>query len=180
MKIASKKMYPWQISFLVTLGIIVLLLASLLVYTRVTDDRSPFGLAGLTYAIAGLLFMGLAAIAYTLSRCSRKRTVGSLNASLHWHISFGIIALCLVFLHSFGNFEPVSGTYALLGLITLVISGVVGRALDRFVPRLITREVNIALTEQGDDRIDAVTQALQILLHIIKNRYIALNRSRKY
>jgi hypothetical protein len=105
--------------------------------------------------------MGLATLAYTLSRRSRKRTVGALNASLHWHISFGIIALFLIFLHSFGNFEPVSGTYALGGLVALVISGFIGRTLDRFVPGLIAREVNIALTEQGDDRIESITRALQ-------------------
>src|SRR5579884_4141167 len=103
MKTTSKKAYPWLISLLATLGIIVLALASLLVYTRVSDDRSPSGIAGLAYAIAGLLFMGLATLAYTLSRRSRKRTVGALNASLHWHISFGIIALFLIFLHSFGT-----------------------------------------------------------------------------
>jgi hypothetical protein len=161
MRINSKKTYPWLISLLATLGAIILLLASLLIYTRVSNDRSPFGLAGLVYAIAGLLFMGLATLAYTLSRRSRKRTVGTLNASLHWHISFGIIALFLIFLHSFGNFELVSGTYALGGLVILVISGLIGRILDRFVPGLIAREVNTALTEKGDDRIESITQTLQ-------------------
>jgi hypothetical protein len=161
MKTTSKKMYPWLISLLATLGVIILALASLLVYTRVSDDRSPFGIAGLAYGIAGLLFMGLATLAYALFRRSCKRIVGALNASLHWHISFGIIALFLIFLHSFGNFELVSGTYALCSLVILVISGAIGRMLDRFVPGLIAREVNIALTEQGDDRIESVTRALQ-------------------
>jgi len=87
--------------------------------------------------------------------------VGALNTALNWHISFGIIALFMLFLHSFGNFELVSGTYALFGLVALVISGVIGRILDRFVPRLIAREVNIALTEQGDDRIESLTRTLQ-------------------
>jgi hypothetical protein len=159
--ITSKKMYPWLVSLLATLGIILLTLATLLVYTRISDDRSPFGIAGLAYAIAGLILMGLATISYTLTRRSHKRGVGALNASLHWHISFGIIALFLIVLHSFGNFEPVSGTYALLGLIALVISGIIGRTLDRFLPILIAREVNIALTEQGNDRIESVTRALQ-------------------
>ena len=161
MKTTSKKTYPWLISLLVTLGIIVLALVSLLVYIRVSDDRSPFGLAGLTYGIAALLFMGLATLAYTLFRHSRKRVVSALNASLHWHISFGIIALFLVFLHSFGNFEPISGTYALYAIVALVISGMAGRMLDHFLPRLIAREVKIALTEQGDDRIEALTRKLQ-------------------
>ena len=161
MKTTSTQRYPWLISLLVTLGIIILLLASLLAYTRVSNDRSPDGTAGLAYAIVGLIFMGLATIGYTLSRRSHKRVVGALNASLHWHISFGIIALFLIFLHSFGNFELVSGTYALYALVALVISGITGRMLDRFLPQLIAREVNTALTEQGDDRVESVTRTLQ-------------------
>ena len=159
--INKKRPCPWLISFLATLGFIILALASLLVYTRISDDRSPFGLAGLTYGVAGLLFMVLATLAYTLFRRSRKRTVGALNASLHWHISFGVIALFLIFLHAFGNFEPVSGTYALYSLVALVISGMLGRTLDRFVPNLIAREVNRTLTKQGEDRLELVTQRLQ-------------------
>jgi len=161
MKVTSKKRYPWLISVLTTLGIIILALLTLLIYTRISNDRSPDGTAGLAYAIAGLFFIGLATAGYTLSRRSRKRTVGALNAALNWHICFGIIALLMLFLHSFGNFELVSGTYALFGLVALVISGVIGRILDHFVPRLIAHEVNIALTEQGDDRIESVTRTLQ-------------------
>jgi hypothetical protein len=161
MKTTSKKTYPWLISLLATLGIIVLALVSLLVYIRISDDRSPFGLAGLAYAIAALLFMGLATLAYTLFRRSRKRVVSALNASLHWHISFGFIALFLVFLHSFGNFEPVSGTYALYAFVALVISGITGRTLDHFLPRLIAHEVKTVLTEQGEDRIELLTRKLQ-------------------
>lgn len=161
MKVTSQKRYPWLISLLTTLGIIILALVTLLIYTRISNDRSPDGTAGLAYAITGLFFMGLATAGYTLSRRSRKRTVGALNTALNWHISFGIIALFMLFLHSFGSFELVSGTYALFGLVALVISGVIGRILDRFVPRLIAREVNIALTEQGDDRIESVTRTLQ-------------------
>ncbi|HWS82751.1 MAG TPA: hypothetical protein VN207_00675 [Ktedonobacteraceae bacterium] len=157
----SKKKYPWLISLLATLGIIVLALATFLVYSRTSNNLFPDSLAGLAYGTAGLIFLVLATAGYTFSRRSRKRTVGALNASLHWHISFGIIALFLIFLHSFGHFEPVSGTYALFGLVALVISGVIGRMLDRLVPKLIAREVNIALTEQGDDRLESVTQTLQ-------------------
>jgi hypothetical protein len=161
MKAIGKKKYPWLISLLVTLGIIVLALATFLVYNRTSDDLAPDSVAGLAYGVAGLFFIGLATAGYTLSRRSHKRIVGALNANLHWHVSFGIIALFLIFLHSFGNFEPVSGTYALFGLVALVISGVIGRILDRFVPGLIAREVNTALTEQGDDRIEVVTQKMQ-------------------
>lgn len=186
MKTTSKKTYPWLISLLTTLGIIVLALVSLLVYIRVSDDRSPFGLAGLAYGIAALLFMILATLAYTLFRHSRKRVVSALNASLHWHISFGVIALFLVFLHSFGNFEPISGTYALYAFVALVISGLIGRTLDHFLPRLIAREVKTALTERGDDRIELLTRKLQDIstyqkepVHNLKPRLASLAANRE-
>ena len=55
----------------------------------------------------------------------------------------------LLFMHSFGNFNPRSGTFALYGMIALVISGFVGRLLDRLMPRLIdaTTEKKISLAE---------------------------------
>lgn len=186
MKIMSKKRYPWLISLLATVGMIALALASLLIYTHVSDDRSPFGLAGLAYGIAGLLFMGLASLAYTLLRRSRERVVGALNASLYWHISFGVIALFLIFLHSFGNFEPVSGTYALCALVSLVISGLIGRTLDHFLPRLIAREVETALTEQGDDRLELLSRKLQDIrtsqgeqVYNFKSQFVRLAPNRK-
>jgi hypothetical protein len=186
MKIMSKKRYPWLISLLATVGMIALALASLLIYTHVSDDRSPFGLAGLAYGLAGLLFMGLASLAYTLLRRSRERVVGALNASLYWHISFGVIALFLIFLHSFGNFEPISGTYALFALVSLVISGLVGRTLDHFLPRLIAREVETALTEQGDDRLELLTRKLQDIrtspreqVYNFKSQFVRLASNRK-
>lgn len=163
MNAISKKKYPWLNSLLATVGIMALALSSFLVYSHTSNNLAPDSTAGLTYAIAGLCFMGLATVAYTLSRRSRKRNVGALNAALYWHISFGIISMFLIFLHSFGNFELVSGTYALFSLVALVISGMIGRTLDRFVPQLIAREVKIALTEQGDDRIEAVTRTLQTI-----------------
>jgi hypothetical protein len=67
-------------------------------------------------------------------------------------------------MHSFGNFNPRTGTYALYGMIALVISGFVGRTLDRVIPRLIAREVRKALTEQGEDRIERISQQLQAIV----------------
>ncbi len=77
-----------------------------------------------------------------------------------------MLGLFLLFLHSFGNFNPRTGTYALYGMVALVISGFVGRLLDRIMPYLITSEVQKALTAQGDDRIEAISQKLQsIVVH---------------
>jgi hypothetical protein len=136
-------------------------------YIHNSTDASPDSYAGYGFAILGTTCLIMAAILYTRRRRSAKKSaVGKLNASLQWHICFGVLGLFLLFLHSFGNFNPRTGTYALYGMIALVISGIIGRVLDRIVPYLMTNEVQKALTEQGDDRIEAISQKLQsIVVH---------------
>ncbi len=134
-------------------------------YTQQSNDAAPDSLAGYAYAITGTIFLLLAAFLYALRRRSHsKRAAGQLNKSLNWHICFGVLGLVFLFLHSFGNFNPRSGTYALCGMIALTLSGVVGRFLDRLVPRLIAGEVHKALTIQGDDRIEIISQKLQAIV----------------
>src|SRR5262249_509616 len=65
---------------------------------------------------------------------------------------------------SFGNFNPRTGTYALYGMIALTVSGVVGRFLDRLMPRKIAGEVHKALTVKGEDRIESISQKLQAIV----------------
>ena len=135
-------------------------------YNRTGGDPFPDSTVGLGYAAVGTLFLLLALVLYALRRRSRKRGIGQLNASLQWHIAFAITGLVLLFMHSFGHFNPRSGTYALYGMIALVISGVIGKLFDAVLPRLITHEVQKALTAQGDDRISTISRQLQdIVLH---------------
>jgi hypothetical protein len=139
--------------------------ASYIWYTLHSSDTSPDSIAGYTYAITGTLFLLLAAILYSLRRRShKKRAAGQLHASLNWHICFGVLGLVFLFLHSFGNFNPRTGTYALYGMIALAVSGIVGRFLDRLVPRLIAGEVHKALTVNGDDRVETISQKLQAIV----------------
>ncbi len=133
-------------------------------YIHSGNDTSPGGTVGLIYAAIGTVFFILAAILYTLRRRSRKRAIGELNAALNWHVFFAIMALLVLFMHALGNFELISGTYALIGLFVLAISGIVGRMLDQFVPRLIAREVDKVLTSRGEDRIETVSQKLQAIV----------------
>ena len=74
------------------------------------------------------------------------------------------MGLVVLFMHSFGHFEAISGTYALFGMVILTISGLVGRTLDHFLPRLIAGEVDKVLTLQGEDRIEVVSQNLQAIV----------------
>ena len=134
-------------------------------YTQHSNDVSPDSIAGYIYAITGTIFLLLSAVLYSLRRRShKKRAVGQLNKSLNWHICFGVLGLVFLFLHSFGNFNPRTGTYALYGVIALAVSGAVGRFLDRLVPRLIAGEVHKALTIKGDDRIETISQKLQAIV----------------
>ena len=134
-------------------------------YTRHSPDASPDSIAGYAFAITGTFFAVLAGILFSRRRRShRKRAVGKLHTSLHWHMCFALLALVFLFLHSFGNFNPRSGTYALYGMIALAISGVIGRLLDRLAPRLIAGEAHKALTMHGEDRVESISQKLQAIV----------------
>ncbi len=148
-------------NLLIILGGSALAILIYIVYSAISNDTAPDSILGYSYATLGTIFMILATVSYTKFRQSRKRGVGDLNRSLHWHVCFGILALVLIFLHSFGNFNPRSGTYALYAMIALVLSGIIGRMLDRILPRMIAQEASRALTEGGDDRVAAVMQTMQ-------------------
>ncbi|HEY6411980.1 MAG TPA: hypothetical protein VIY29_31360, partial [Ktedonobacteraceae bacterium] len=117
-------------------------------YFQYGNDFTPDSVVGYAFAIAGLCCTLLATLLYTLRRRSHKLAMGQLNAALNWHVYFAIMGITFLFMHSFGDFNAKTGTYALYSLIALVISGFVGRALDRIVPWLIAREVDNILTTQ--------------------------------
>jgi hypothetical protein len=150
----------------VLFGLLVIALGSVLYiwYSSVSNDPTPDSIVGFVYAFAGTTFLILAAVTYSLRRRARRRAIGQLHTALSWHVCFGVVGLALLFMHSFGNFNPRSGTFALYGLIALVISGFVGRLLDRVMPRLIAQEVNKALTANGEDRIESLSQKLQAIV----------------
>nr|BBH94038.1 hypothetical protein KTA_22370 [Thermogemmatispora argillosa] len=148
-------------------------------YSRNGSDPTPDSLVGLIYAVAGTVFLLLAGLLYSLRRRSRKskKVIGGLRSALGWHMFFGLTGLALIFYHSFGNFNPRSGTYALYGLIALVISGIIGRTLDRIMPRLIAKEASKALTAEGEDRIEAISQQLQAIVEHNSQRVRGLTPS---
>ncbi len=130
-------------------------------YYQFSNDIAPDSVAGYVYGIAGTSCILLATVLYTIHRRSRKRLMGKLNAALNWHIFFAIMGIAFIFMHSFGNFNAKTGTYALYSLIALIISGFVGRALDRIMPWLIAREVDKILTAEGEDRVESISRNLQ-------------------
>ncbi len=133
-------------------------------YCQFGNDRAPDSLAGYSFAIAGTLCTALATTLYAIRRRSQKLTMGQLNAALNWHVFFAVMGIAFLLMHSFGNFHAKTGTYALYGLITLIVSGCVGRVLDRFMPWLIAREVDAMLTVQGDDRIEDISHSSTLII----------------
>jgi hypothetical protein len=148
---------------LVSLAILAISIGFFVWGTHVSNDMGGDSFVGLVLGIASMVFLFLAAVDFSIHRRTHKqqKNVGGLNAILNWHICFAIIALVLVFLHAFGNLNPRTGTYALYGMIALVISGTIGRILDRLMPRFIAQEINKALTIQGEDRIESISSKLQ-------------------
>jgi hypothetical protein len=134
-------------------------------YIRSGNDASPDSPIGLIYASIGTMLLLLALTLYSLHRRShRQRALGGLRASLGWHMALAIMGLAFLAMHSFGELNPRTGTYALYGMLALVISGLIGRLLDRLVPRMMATEVHQALTAQGDDRIETISQKLQAIV----------------
>jgi hypothetical protein len=125
-----------------------------------TTDVSPDSFMGYAFAIAGTALLLLVALGYTIRKRLGRRWPGRLHTFLAWHIVGGLLGLLLILMHAAGNFNPRSGTYALYGLIALVASGIVGRLLDRFAPRLAAAAALEAISASGEERIDDLEQKL--------------------
>ncbi len=150
---------------MVTLFVIGLAAGFFVWYIRTGNDASPDSPVGLGYAGAGTLLLLLAMTLYSVRRRShRTRALGGLRGALGWHMCLGLMGLALICIHSFGELNLRTGTYTLYGMIALVISGLVGRAMDRLIPRLTASAVDRSLTAQGDDRIDTISEKLEAIV----------------
>ena len=118
---------------------------------------------GYGFAIAGTALLLLVGAGYPLRKRIGRRWPGRLHTIMAWHIAGGMLGLLLILMHAAGNFNPRSGTYALWGLIGIVISGLIGRVLDRFSPRLATGAALKALGASGEERLDDLEQELVVM-----------------
>jgi hypothetical protein len=167
--------YPWLFfhhgrsrgtGLLVTLLVTGVSCTFYLWYRHFGNDVAPDSPVGYVYAIAGTVCFVLASTHYMLRRRLHRHTTGQLHAALSWHVFFAIMALVLLILHSFGNFNARTGTYALYSMIALMVSGFVGRGLDHFVPRLMAMEVDKMVAAQGDEQAETTSQKL---LHTVEH-----------
>lgn len=166
-----------RIGFLVTLLVIGTGTACYFWYSRNSADLAPDSIAGFAFAIAGTVCFLLAAICYTLSRHRRRRVAGQLHGALYWHVCFALMGFALLLMHSFGNFNAKTGTYALYGMVALLVSGFVGRAFDAIMPRLIAREVDQMLTIEGEERTNNTTPIpLQSVMAQARQQVLAMQQ----
>jgi hypothetical protein len=119
----------------------------------------------------GIVSFGLVVLvaAYTLRRRFVRRLPGKVQDWLWLHIWFGIISILIAFMHeNFLNIthdfvfmlsrftEAAFGMSALLALLLLVLTGVVGRLLDMWQARVIAREADtngVGITRSIEDRL---------------------------
>ena len=151
----QEKGYPWLftprhtwMSLLITGTAVMMSVVVYLWYRRSGALAGPAGWLGLLYATLGTGSFLYALLAYRLYRRGRHRLrPGRLHTRMLWHGSLATIGMALLLMHSFGHLDPhLSGTYALYGLLVTIGSGGVGRLLDHVLPRLITMEIDRALS----------------------------------
>src|SRR5260370_32249105 len=147
-----------RLSWLVTVVVLSLVGAFATWCSWTGIDTAPGSIVGMAYALTGTTCIGLSAGLYLLRRRQRVRAIGGLYTALNWHVTLATIGFLVLLLHASGNFNPRTGTYALYGMIALVVSGIIGRLIDRLFPWFITLASLKSLTVQGDDRVKELAE----------------------
>jgi len=151
-------------------------LAYLYLQYQRANDVSPDSMYGYGFAIAGTTLLLLVGAGYALRKRLGRRWPGRLHTFLAWHMMGGLLGLALILMHAAGNFNPRSGTYALYGLIGIVISGVIGRMLDRFAPRLAANAALEAVSATGEERLDDLEEEMEAMADDERARREALRQ----
>jgi hypothetical protein len=134
-------------------------------YLTYGGDVSPDSPYGYAFAIAGTLLLVVVGVGYALRKRWRRMRRGLLHTALSWHVVGGILALGLILMHAVGNFHPRTGTYALYSLIALVVSGIIGKQLDRIAPRRIAKAALKTVTGDGEERLESLISVLDATRH---------------
>jgi len=153
----------WFLASVVILGVSLLLYA---LYRVPASKGSMGGTAmGLAFGSVGLAFMFFAALLGARKRVPIYR-LGRAQTWMRGHLWLGLVSFPLILFHS--GFRYGHGlTWLLMTLLILVVaSGIIGAALQHYMPRVITREVPL---ETIFDEIDHVrTQLLEEAEEIVK------------
>lgn len=151
-------------------------LAYLYIRSSQSADFSPDSTYGYGFAIAGTTLLLLVGLGYPLRKRLGRSWPGKLHTFMAWHMTGGILGLLLILMHAAGNFNPRTGTYALYGLIGVVISGFIGRAIDRLAPRKAAKAALEALSASGEERLDDLEQEMDALADDVRAQQEALSQ----
>ena len=124
----------WFVTFLISLAIcgIVSLVQAL------TSESSPGNAWGIAFGCAATALLVGAGL-YALRRRMPRRGPGSARNWLQFHVYGGTLFLLLIGMHTGFRWPDGALAWALWVLsLWLVVSGMVGTALQRWIPRLIT------------------------------------------
>lgn len=140
----------WAVAVAVT----GLALAAHALFTEVTPGR----FWGTTYGIAATVLMVVAALYGARRRMMRlaSRRLGPARLWLAVHVYGGLLFLLLVFAHNGGQLPRAPIGWLLWGLaIWTVASGLVGLALQRWIPRMLASSLEVeALYERIPELVD--------------------------
>src|SRR3979490_2508420 len=125
-------------------GSLVFLAVSVVAYVlyAISAPKGPKGSSavGLTFGVAGFGFMIFAALLGARKRVPTWR-VGRAQAWMRGHLWLGILALPLILFHGGFHFGGALTGVLMWLLIVTVLSGVLRRALQHYIPRAMTSEV---------------------------------------
>lgn len=129
---------PWFVACVAILGVSTALYIPYHLYWP--NGPSGGSLPGLAYGIIGSAFMVFAG----LLAARKKRPVWRVGRAQTWlrgHLWLGLISLPLIFFHAGFAFGGALTTTLMLLFIIVIVSGVLGAALQHFLPRMMTVEV---------------------------------------
>ncbi len=130
----------WLVASLVILG------ASLLLYAL---NRVPFAASSMGGTATGLAFgsVGFAFMIFAALLGARKRVAvyrfGRAQTWMRGHLWLGLLSLPIIFFHSGFRYGHGLSAWLMTLLIVVVVSGILGAALQHYMPRAMTREVTM-------------------------------------
>jgi len=122
---------------------------------------SPLGpkggsLPGLIYGIAGIALMLFAALLGLRKRFPVWR-IGRAQTWMRGHLWLGLLSVPLVFFHAGFSMGGTLSSVLMVLLVIVAVSGIFGAALQHFMPRMMTQQVQM---ETVFEQIDSVRQQL--------------------
>jgi hypothetical protein len=136
----DKTQRGWAIASLV---VVVVFTAVYVAYAAHAPEGPRGGSAlGLTFGVIGFAFMIFAALLGARKRVPTWR-IGRAQAWMRGHLWLGLLSLPVIFFHGGFHFGGTLTSVLMWLLIITVVSGLLGAALQHYVPRVMTTDVKL-------------------------------------